>query len=762
TDEITSVNEALDSGLAQANKGVQEAKSAVADANKQIATVNKSLTDSITQVRQSVTDTTAEINATIDLEIARVSKTLADGDAALNAQIKTAENGLKQSLSQVNTTLTNAVKQETADRIADVNAKAAQAADELLAATQGIEASIESLSEAVTSGDENLARQISQIAAGTGEQFDSLEIWYFDKDAEGWTEDDNGYTPMSVTSDGWLKANNSTSTCRSPNGLTIDAHAYRFIKMRIKKVGSPTWNAKMFWIGADETGWNAGRSVVISEPEYDDKGIAILTLHDIEWRDSTTIRRFRFDFTTGQDADNYLLFDWIAVGRPAPGASTAALQDVRSTLSNALTAEAQARSTLAAQMRGSYEGSDLDKVTSGLLYQEKTARVTAISAEVKARESLQTQFNDNKAAVSGELSSLTTEQSAQASRIGGLETSLGKKADAAALTSLTQKVEQQGATLTSQGAALTSLTNRVGQTETGLAGTNEALSGLQSTVTQQGDRITSQGQSITKLTSDLGTTNAALAKKAEAAAVTALTQQVEQNGRDIRSNTDSITSLSNQLVNGQPNRWSRRLYPVQLANAGTVPSFSDVRAVAPTVVDEVADAAKLDFTSAGSYLIALYSCQVKVAADTTITLAPGARVFDDTGAIFVNGVQVAWGNASWNTVSFELKAGWNTVEFLVNQWTGQAYINLGLKLSDKVAEMYSGLGVSALANAAGVLSSNVSQIGNEVVSNSQSITQLRNALTQTDANVASKADQTAMNSLTGRVEKTESGLTAAN
>ncbi|HIE9491382.1 TPA: TipJ family phage tail tip protein [Klebsiella quasipneumoniae subsp. quasipneumoniae] len=762
TDEITSVNEALDSGLAQANKGVQEAKSAVADANKQIATVNQSLTDSITQVRQSVTDTATEINATIDLEIARVSKTLADGDAALNAQIKTAENGLKQSLSQVNTMLTNAVKQETADRIADVNAKAAQAADELLAATQGIEASIESLSEAVTSGDENLARQISQIAAGTGEQFDALEIWYFDKDAEGWTEDDNGYTPMSVTSDGWLKANNSTSTCRSPNGLTIDAHAYRFIKMRIKKVGNPTWNAKMFWIGADETGWNAGRSVVISEPEYDDKGIAILNLHDIEWRDSTTIRRFRFDFTTGQDADNYLLFDWIAVGRPAPGASTAALQDVRSTLSNALTAEAQARSTLAAQMRGSYEGSDLDKVTSGLLYQEKTARVTAISAEVKARESLQTQFNDNKAAVSGELSSLTTEQSAQASRIGGLETSLGKKADAAALTSLTQKVEQQGATLTSQGAALTSLTNRVGLTETGLAGTNEALNGLQSVVTQQGDRITSQGQSITKLTSDLGTTNAALAKKAEAAAVTALTQQVEQNGRDIRSNSDSITSLSNQLVNGQANRWSRRIYPVQLATAGTVPSFSDIRAVAPTVVDEVADAAKLDFTSAGSYLIAQYSCQVKVAADTTITLAPGARVFDDTGAIFVNGVQVAWGNASWNTVSFELKTGWNTVDFLVNQWTGQAYINLGLKLSDKVAEMYSGRGVSALANAAGVLSSNVSQIGNEVVSNSQSITQLRNALTQTDANVASKADQTAMNSLTGRVEKTESGLTAAN
>ncbi|HIG7166214.1 TPA: hypothetical protein ACYF08_005568, partial [Klebsiella pneumoniae] len=758
TDEITSVNEALDSGLAQANKGVQEAKSAVADANKQIATVNKSLTDSITQVRQSVTDTAAEINATIDLEIARVSKTLADGDAALNAQIKTAENGLKQSLSQVNTTLTNAVKQETADRIADVNAKAAQAADELLAATQGIEASIESLTQVMKTADENLAREMSSLAAGANIQFDSQVIWHFNNQTtEGWT---GSAGVPGVSQDGWLRPADSATDpyITSPGGLAVDGAAYRFIMLRFRKTGKPVWAGEIRWVSAGEN-FNNTKRYIVAEPEYAD-GVATLTVRDIPW--TGNIDRIRLDLTNQQDASNFIEFDWIAVGRPAPGASTAALQDVRSTLSNALTAEAQARSTLAAQMRGSYDGSDLEKVTSGLLYQEKTARVTAISAEVKARESLQTQFNDNKAAVSGELSSLTTEQSAQASRIGGLETSLGKKADAAALTSLTQKVEQQGATLTSQGAALTSLTNRVGQTETGLAGTNEALSGLQSVVTQQGDRITSQGQSITKLTSGLGTTNAALAKKAEAAAVTALTQQVEQNGQDIRSNTDSITSLSNQLVNGQPNRWSRRLYPVQLANAGTVPSFSDVRAVAPTVVDEVADAAKLDFTSAGSYLIALYSCQVKVAADTTITLAPGARVFDDTGAIFVNGVQVAWGNASWNTVSFELKAGWNTVEFLVNQWTGQAYINLGLKLSDKVAEMYSGLGVSALANAAGVLSSNVSQIGNDVVSNSQNITQLRNALTQTDANVASKADQTAMNSLTGRVEKTESGLTAAN
>ncbi|HHL1402049.1 TPA: DUF1983 domain-containing protein [Klebsiella pneumoniae] len=1150
TDEITSVNEALDSGLAQANKGVQEAKSAVADANKQIATVNKSLTDSITQVRQSVTDTAAEINATIDLEIARVSKTLADGDAALNAQIKTAENGLKQSLSQVNTTLTNAVKQETADRIADVNAKAAQAADELLAATQGIEASIESLTQVMKTADENLAREMSSLAAGANIQFDSQVIWHFNNQTtEGWT---GSAGVPGVSQDGWLRPADSATDpyITSPGGLAVDGAAYRFIMLRFRKTGKPVWAGEIRWVSAGEN-FNNTKRYIVAEPEYAD-GVATLTVRDIPW--TGNIDRIRLDLTNQQDASNFIEFDWIAVGRPAPGASTAALQDVRSTLSNALTAEAQARSTLAAQMRGSYDGSDLEKVTSGLLYQEKTARVTAISAEVKARESLQTQFNDNKAAVSGELSSLTTEQSAQASRIGGLETSLGKKADASALQSLTQKVELQGTTLTSQGNALTSLTNRVGKAESGVAANSNAITGLQSTVSQQGNTLTSQGQSITRLQNDLSTangnidkkadatalqslqntveqhgkdlttqsgaltslqnslnttnsnvaqkasaqsvsdltsrvtsaegkitsqgqaitklqgdlsstnnlvstkadstalqtlqnsvtqqgndisgqgsrvtslennltvganlipnpamlngaqgwggsattvdgyaavvsssgwgpsssyfqvtpgdiidlslmsqsagaasiswglrfdgpglsnfciyapaltfaagekksvsaaitvpagatkamfqasaratsertvyniiatrrdagtkanssaidtlnstvktqgdtlssigsrttslenslkttndnvskkadstalqtlqntvtqqgkditssssaitslqnglvaansnidkkadatalqslqntveqhgkdlttqsgaltslqnslntTNAALEKKAEASAVTALTQQVEQNGQDIRSNTNNLTSLSNRLVNGLRNSWSRRIYPIQLASGVALPSFSDIRAVAPTTVDEVADTTKLDFTFAGSYLVALYSCQVKVAANTTVTMGPGSRVFDDTGVVFVNGVQVAWGNASTSTVSFELKAGWNTVEFLVNQWTGQAYINLGLKLSDKVDEMYSGLGVSALSNAAGVLSSNVSQIGKDVVSNSQSITQLRNSLTQTDANVAGKADQTALNSLTGRVENTETGLTAAN
>ncbi|EPC7026440.1 phage tail tip fiber protein [Escherichia coli H45] len=1160
-DEIDSkaTQEAVDNAIGEVqnsvNESIQQVENDLAQASSeikaQVDSVNQSLKEDIKTVNQTIVDNIDTVNQTINTNISNVNsqieaakQSIKDGDAALSQEIKNAQSSLTTSLSQTSKDLTAAIQKETNDRIADVNDAAKQAADQLLSAKNELKTSIDSLSEVVTSGDENLARQISQIAAGTGEQFDSLKIWYFDQDAEGWTEDDNGYTPMSVTSDGWLKANNPTSTCRSPNGLTIDAHAYRFIKMRIKKVGNPTWNAKMFWIGADETGWNAGRSVVINEPEYDDKGIAILTLHDLEWRDSTTIRRFRFDFTSGQDADNYLLFDWIAVGRPTPGAGMAALQEEQQARANADTAEAQARSTLAAQIRGSSESGNLDDIRSGLIYQEKNARITADAAEASARESLQTEFNRNKASVAEELHTLSTEQASQASKITGLQTSLGQKADASAVQTISQKVEEQGNTLKSQGAALSTLDNRVGSVESGVSANSKAITGLQSTVTQQDKTLSSQSESITTLNNSLSdiqsdtdtaksnpsnllvnasferdlagwsagnsvsnvikasaphsgskilvcaagtvqitqsvsvvegrtyklssfvrcTTDAVISSpgnnklrigaatllkeipirpenlpkdetwkevsdtwkatltgkvdvsimsslktgsqyfddigfvdvtdalaieanasatnaltsrvssvegtitsqgqqitsmqnsiknKADASAVTNLTNRVTaaenqissqsqsitslsnsldnanadadaskaiignmlknnsfergfegweyvgwtlleaqnpksgkyiiqagklasggdsgcnqtielqagktyrigawvrksadfainnagnnkislrnadltpikdipitgaglstnwalisgeytpaktasvvvslrasvasgymhlddvfcvdvsnekaidatsnalstlnstvtQQGKDITSNSNSITSLSNQMVNGRQNMWVRSVYNVQLANNTTEPTFSNINGKAPISIDEVPDAAKLDFASAGSYVIAHYKAFVKVNADTTITMAPGSRVFDDTGAVYVNGVRVAFGNASWNTVSFDLKAGWSTVEFLVNQWTGQAYINLGFKLSEKVAQLNSALGMNALSNAISAVTSNVSTVGDRVTSTSQSVTDLRNSLEQTNANLANKADAQALSTLQNTVSK---------
>ncbi len=89
----------------------------------------------------------------------------------------------------------------------------------------------------------------------------------------------------------------------------------------------------------------------------------------------------------------------------------------------------------------------------------------------------------------------------------------------------------------------------------------------------------------------------------------------------------------------------------------------------------------------------------------------------------------------------------------MNQWTGQAYINLGFKLSEKVAQLNSALGMNALSNAISAVTSNVSTVGDRVTSTSQSVTDLRNSLEQTNVNLANKADAQALSTLQNTVSK---------
>ncbi|MBD7771108.1 DUF1983 domain-containing protein [Klebsiella pneumoniae] len=99
TDELTSVNESLDSGLAQANKGIQEAKSAVADANQQIAILSKSLADGDAALN-ALTQTDANVASKADQTAmnsltGRVEKT-ESGLTAANSNITSLSSSLSQ------------------------------------------------------------------------------------------------------------------------------------------------------------------------------------------------------------------------------------------------------------------------------------------------------------------------------------------------------------------------------------------------------------------------------------------------------------------------------------------------------------------------------------------------------------------------------------------------------------------------------------------------------------------------------------------
>lgn len=241
------------------------------------------------------------------------------------------------------------------------------------------QAAVTAESDARQSDVESLSRALSEVAAGSGTQFDSKTIWHFTTTVEGWGS--NGGAP--ALNDGWLRpTNNSASYAQSPAALGIDGNAYRFIKLRMRRTGNPVWLGLVRWTTEADQAWNDGKSTTIAQPAFDAAGVATVDISDIPWSGPSPIRQVRIALTRGQTSNDYVEYDYIAIGRPAPGASVALVQEERQARVTALAAEASERNTLAVQMRGSYTGSELSQAQ-GFVGDERTARVAADSAQVQ-------------------------------------------------------------------------------------------------------------------------------------------------------------------------------------------------------------------------------------------------------------------------------------------------------------------------------------------------------------------------------------------
>lgn len=287
-----------------------------------------------------------------------------------------------------------AIAQETAFRVAAVQ----QVADGLIDANEAIAqekldranailnektervAAVENLTTTTQTQFNSLATQIASVAAGSGTQFDKKKIWYFDSTVEGWTG--NGGNPTIV--DGWLRPfNNANAYVNSPAGLAIDGASYRFIKLRMRKIGNPVWKGQVWWTTDADTAFTAAKSTTIVQPSFDANGIATVDIDNIPWNGASPVRQIRLDLTVAQAAADYILYDYVAVGRPTPGASVAEVQEVQTALQQADQVIASSVTTLGVQMRGQYTGTDPAQLTSGLMYQEMQARVTADLAQVQ-------------------------------------------------------------------------------------------------------------------------------------------------------------------------------------------------------------------------------------------------------------------------------------------------------------------------------------------------------------------------------------------
>ena len=438
------------------------------------------------------------------------------------------------------------------------------------------EAAISLEAETRQSDVESLSRALSEVVAGSGTQFDSRTIWYFDTTTEGWTG--NGSEPTIM--DGWLRPANGVDSpwVQSPAGLEIDGSAYRFAKLRVKRVGAPVWNGFLQWITADDQAWDVEKRVPVAEPLWDDHGVATVDVADITWWPGE-VDAIRLQFGDEQAVANYFLMDWVAIGRPTPGAGVALVQEEARARVAADSAEASRRETLAAQLRGDYDGTDISQVATGLFASERDARVSADEASATAIEVLQARMPigdgllATEASVTEERQARADGDSANAEAIQLVQARMpdgdGAVASAAALETVSAKVEETEEGLRAVGERVSSVTAQLDGHHAGdedwFAGDEDVFAGTRTVYSAIAEGDLAQAANTARVDADLGRFKALATQQIEAVATDVSAQaqridvvQVELEGKasaeavsqlraSVEENAEGIVAVSESL-----------------------------------------------------------------------------------------------------------------------------------------------------------------------------------------------------------------------
>ena len=286
---------------------------------------------------------------------------------------------------------------------------------------------------------------------------------------------------------------------------------------------------------------------VVSYPDY--SGSATYTVDQIVKYSGAIYRAF--GTTTGNLPTNVTY--WEKIGDyTSIGDAVAAHTTEIGTLTTNLAAEATARDMLAAQMRGTYTGTDIASVTAGVMYSEKQTRATADTALSSSLTALSSTVTSNASAITA---SLATESSTRASADTALSTSITALGSTVTtdISAVNTAIATESTTRASADTALSTNISSLSSTVTANASAATAALGTESSTRATAD--TALSSSLTALTSTVTTNNstvtAAIASEsttrssadtAISATVTALTSTVAGNTAAI--GTESTTRAS--------------------------------------------------------------------------------------------------------------------------------------------------------------------------------------------------------------------------
>ena len=388
------------------------------------------------------------------------------------------------------------------------------------------EANFTDVIRAMIEGDDQLSQQITSLSVGAQTQFDTAEIWHFDTSNEGWS---------GLWIDGWLQVNGNS--IQSPP-LNIDANRYRQVKMRLRRVGEPDWDGRMNWLGATPSG-----PLALEEPNWVGEYSEITV--NPAW--TGTLTSLVLYLSTNADSQNYYILDWITVGRPAPGASTASVLAERTARIEQDAVSALRIDVLNAElvsMDGRMSGSAT--AIEGLLSRVTTTEegITATNEAMTILESsvvdVVTGISSNSEAIQG-LVTLNSIQgdtiTALAEEVTLLRSSIGD-AVVTAYDELSTEVTRQGETLTIAADKITNL-----EASLGSFASASALAALTVTVTNQGTDLTRV------ISQDLVNLQGRIDNAATAGALDLLAVDVAKNTEGITTASRKITDLETAVPN---------------------------------------------------------------------------------------------------------------------------------------------------------------------------------------------------------------------
>ena len=199
-------------------------------------------------------------------------------------------------------------------------------------------------------------------------------------------------------------------------------------------------------------------------------------------------------------------------------------------------------------------------------------------------------------------------------------------ANATAISTLDNKVTQQGNSISSQSDQIANLQNSV-TTINGTLSTkadSTALNSLSSKVTSIDGRVASNAGSITNLQAGLTAANNSISTKADSSALNALTARVDSTESGIQATNISVTSLESKLNNVSVGATNLLPDTKNVGNIGTYLGFGYKRTTRPGGSNHYVDPLGyfVNNLSAGTYVLSFYARANKELAVNNFFYAP--------------------------------------------------------------------------------------------------------------------------------------------